>query len=183
MKELSLRLTELILAEHSRKQADFIASEVGPDVGRFAVLWQLMVHGEVPIPQRASYAIVQATELHPWLFEPYWEDAIQLLGMDYHPAIRRHLIKIMAANPLPDSETSIGNLVNHCFAFLSNATEPIAIRAHSMQVLFEVCKIEPDLGPELQMIIEEHLPYSSAGFRSRGKRIIKALRTRSAKEF
>jgi hypothetical protein len=44
-----------------------------------------------------------------------------------------------------------------------------------MTVLFNIVKKYPELKDELKMSIEDQLPYGSAGFKSRGRRILKSL--------
>ena len=44
-----------------------------------------------------------------------------------------------------------------------------------MQVLYNVCQKEPDLANELKIVIEEFLPHGTAGFKSRGGKILKKL--------
>ena len=45
-----------------------------------------------------------------------------------------------------------------------------------MTVLYNLCKKEPDLANELRILIEEQMLYGTAGFKSRGKRILKELK-------
>jgi hypothetical protein len=53
--------------------------------------------------------------------------------------------------------------------------EPIAVRVFSMSVLANITRHEPDLKKELRIIIEDQLPFASAGFRARAKKVLKEL--------
>jgi hypothetical protein len=44
-----------------------------------------------------------------------------------------------------------------------------------MTVLLNIVKYVPELKEELKIIIEDQMPYASAGFQSRGKKTLKAL--------
>ena len=68
-----------------------------------------------------------------------------------------------------------GLAAERAFAFLGSADEPIAVRAFSMTVLFNIGKEQPDLLPELRLMIEDLLPYGSPGIKSRGRRTIQAI--------
>ena len=176
MSDLKAGFTELILAEHSRKQAELIAAEVGPDAERFAVFWALMEHGQPPLPQRASYAMMVLVTQHPFLFDPFWNRAITMLERDYHIAVHRHLLRVMTDLTLPKDAESLGRLANYCFGVLQNATQPVGLQVNAMQVLFNICQLEPELSGELRMVIESLLPYGTSGFNSRAKRLLKKLK-------
>ena len=44
------------------------------------------------------------------------------------------------------------------------------------KMLEKICRAIPELNSELQMLIEEHLEFGGAGFKSRGKRILKTIK-------
>ena len=44
-----------------------------------------------------------------------------------------------------------------------------------MTVLYNITLKIPELADELKIIIEDQMPYGSAGFKSRGKKILKGL--------
>lgn len=69
-----------------------------------------------------------------------------------------------------------GKTINLCFDFLNNPKEPIAVRVFAMTVLGNLAKENADLKNEIIMVIEDQLPYGSAGFLSRGKKVLKQLK-------
>jgi len=68
-----------------------------------------------------------------------------------------------------------GATLNLCLRFLSNKKEAVAVRVFAMTVLANLSKELPELKNELIPLIEDEMPYASAGFRSRGKRLLKEL--------
>jgi hypothetical protein len=57
-----------------------------------------------------------------------------------------------------------------------SASEPAAVRVHSMQVLYHISESEPAFKPELLAVIEHETElHSTAGIRSRAKRLAKML--------
>jgi hypothetical protein len=68
-------------------------------------------------------------------------------------------------------------LANICFGYLSDPKEPIAVRVFSMTVLANMAKENPELKNEIIPIIEDQLPFGSAGFRSRGTKVLKILKS------
>ena len=63
-----------------------------------------------------------------------------------------------------------------CFRFLISPDEPIAVKVFAMTVAANICKHEPELKNELQLVIAEQMEKASAGFRARAKRIRKELK-------
>ena len=69
----------------------------------------------------------------------------------------------------------LGITADICFSFLNSCQEPVAIRAHSMTILYNIVKKYPELKEELKVSIEDQIPYGSAGIKNRGNKILKAL--------
>ena len=63
-------------------------------------------------------------------------------------------------------------MINLCFDILTDRNKPIAIQVFAMTVLNTLIAPYPDLYKELCLILEEHMPYASAGYRSRAKTIL-----------
>jgi hypothetical protein len=62
-----------------------------------------------------------------------------------------------------------------CFGLFQNPKEPIAIRVFSMTVLAGIAQDQPELKNELKIMIQDQLPYASAGFLARAKKVLKQL--------
>jgi len=136
--------------EHSKKQTQLIASYIGGDQDRFD---ELMVHflqdEEWRITQRAAWVI--------------------------HVAIKRNIVRTLAKIDLP--EDLMGLAADACFTFLANPKETVAVKAFSMEVLYQMCKKEPDLAHELIPLIEENMEHNgTAGILSKGRKILKKLK-------
>jgi hypothetical protein len=60
---------------------------------------------------------------------------------------------------------------------LTSAKEPLAVRVHAMQILYNISEKEPDLKPEILAIFEHVMEnHSSPGIISRGKKLVQKLR-------
>lgn len=62
--------------------------------------------------------------------------------------------------------------IEQCFEFLTNPKEPVAVKVFSMSVLAELASVYSDLRRELEIVIEDQLPHSSAAFRSRARKVL-----------
>ena len=172
--ETSMNLEEELLREHSRKHAEKIARWVGADSGRLKALMRLFLRGEFRTSQRAAWVVAIIAGQHPELFHPYLKKMLsRMQEAGVHDAVKRSVVQILQDIEIPDD--LLGATANLCFEQLSSAEAPIAVKCYSMTVLAHIAEREPELGRELQLVIEQQLPYSSAGFRARARETLKAI--------
>lgn len=163
-------LRVLILSEHSRTMADAVVQRIGTDPKRLTALLELLSEGEYRLTQRAAYPLGIIGEKHPQLLQPHLHHLIQKLTEPAHPALYRNVLRLLEDVEIPVEEYGI--LADVGFKFLYAAETPIAIKAFAMTVLHKICLAEPELAEELCLYIEERLPYETAAFKSRGKKIL-----------
>lgn len=163
-----------LLQEHSKTQSLKIADYIGNSQERYDRLMELFLMEEYRVTQRAAWALQFATEAHPHLLDFHLRPVIENLQKPVHDAVKRNTLRFLQFVDLP--EDLLGLAADICFAFLDDPKEAIAIRVFAMTVCYNICLKEPELGNELRLIIEDHLPHGSAGFKSRGKKILKALK-------
>ena len=68
-----------------------------------------------------------------------------------------------------------GILINQCFEWIVSQNENPAIRVYSMEIVYNVCKLEPLLKNELTSVMELVKDDKSMAVRSRAKRILDAI--------
>ena len=162
-----------LLKEHSKEQTLKIVHYIGENKARFALLMDLFLNDEYRVTQRAAWVVGHTAEKNPQLFQPYLQVLIENLQKSVHDAIKRNTLRVLQDIDIP--EDLLGLAAEICFSFLDDPKEPVAVRVFSMTVCYNICVKEPDLSNELKLIIEDHLPHGSAGFKSRGKRTLKLL--------
>lgn len=161
-------------AEHSKDQTMRIAGYIGFDEDRFAELMHLFLGKEKVISQRAGWVLSYCAEAYPHLVVPYIKAMLDNLERtDIHDAVKRNTLRTLAEQQL--DEELMGQAATLAFNFLEDPKEPIAIKVFSMEIIAQMCKVEPGLAGELRLYIEDQMPHGSAGFRARGKRILKNL--------
>jgi len=167
-------LKTALLEEHSKAQAMKIVRYIGTDQKRFDELLKLFLTNEYRISQRAAFSLGHSCEAYPHLIAPHLRTIIENLQDDtVHDAVKRNTVRVLQNMDIP--EDLLGLTADICFNFLDNPKEAVAIRAFSMEVLFNICKKEPDLANELKLVIEDHYEHGTSGFKSRGKKILKKL--------
>lgn len=168
-----MNLREEILRELSIAQYKKIVAYVGNDKKRFAELIYLFLGDEYRVTQRATWAITHCAEKYPSLILPHLKKIVSRLENPAPAAVKRNIIRIFQWIEIP--ENLQGRVAEMCFRFLCSKDEAIAVKVFSMTVLHNLSKLHPGLKNELRSAIEEQMPYASAGFKSRGKKILKAL--------
>lgn len=148
---------------------------VGSNPKRFAELVEIFLNGPYRVTQRAAWPLSNCVDLHPVLVKPHLKKLISFLGKaGEHDAVKRNILRFLQFIPIP--KPLQGKTVDLCFQFFGSPKEPVAIRVFAMTVLANLAKENPDLKNEIIPMIEDQMPYGSAGFVSRGKKVLKQLK-------
>ncbi len=167
-------LEAALMLEHSKANTRRIADYIGDDKQRFADLMHLFFLNTYRLTQRAAAVVNESIDRHPQLINPWMERMIDnLYQPNLHDAVKRNTVRALQFVEIP--EVLRGRAADICFQLLGSAEEPIAVKAFSMGVLYNITVHHPELKNELQLMIEDLLPYGSAGIKSRGKRILRQL--------
>jgi hypothetical protein len=167
-------LRKEIVKEHSKVQAQKIVTYIGNSPTRFKDLVTIFLAGPYRVTQRAAWPLAICVEHHPKLVAPHLVSLLkQLEKPGIHDAVKRNTIRLLQHIEIPKSLH--GRVADLCFRYLSNNEENIAVRVFSMSVLEVITQERPELKRELQLIIEDHLPFASPGYLSRARKVLKNL--------
>lgn len=163
---------ELIKGQ-SKALKDKIVDYVGPDQNRFNDLIAIFLAGPYRITQRAAWPLSYCVRNHPSLIRSHFAAILKILDQNgIHDAVKRNIMRLLQDVEIPQRYQ--GRLVEKCFE-LMDTNEPIAVRVFAMSVLANITKTQPALKNELKVIIEDQLPYGSAAYLSRAKKILRQL--------
>lgn len=164
-----------IEAEHSKKMAIKVANYIGDNRKRFRILLELFLGNEPILVQRSGYPLSYCFDAHPEMVAEYAIELIDSLNRKEkrHVATKRNVLRTVSGIEIPESR--VGMMAQYCFDILEHRDEPIAVRVYAMQILYNISNKEPDLKPELKMLIESFVELEGKGIRSRGYRLIKKL--------
>ena len=101
-------------------------------------------------------------DAHPHLIQPHLKPIIKNLQRPIHVVVKRNTVRVLQDIEIPDD--LMGILAEPCFEFLTSNQEPVAVKVLSMTILANMAKKLPDFKKELTIIIEDQMPYASAGF-------------------
>lgn len=125
------------------------------------------------------------------LLIPYWETFLSRLESVHNPSVLRSFAKICElvtearwkkkSQPWKDliRTEHCQTLTQSLFDWLIS-DQKVAVKVFAMTGLFHLGNSLPWIDEELAAVIQNQIPESSAGFRSRGGKILKALHKRKA---
>jgi hypothetical protein len=76
--------------------------------------------------------------------------------------VQGNLLRILQYQTIPEAQW--GHAADQCFTYLASSDEPVAVN---------LTKQLPGLARELRLMIEEQYPLGSAGFKARGRHILR----------
>jgi len=166
-------LTKEILQIKSKESVDDLAKHLTKDTGDFHQLMKIFLGSNTRITPRAAWIMSKCHDINPHLVKPFIPDMVKNLQNDVPDGVKRSTLRALQNVKIP---TNIqGVLTSICFKFLNSPAEAVAIKVFSMTVLSNIAEKYPDLKTEIKLIIEDQMPYGSAGFKSRGRKILKKL--------
>lgn len=147
---------------------------IGPDREAFSKLIDHSFSGEMPACWRAMWLVDYLAELHPWLATNYitrsWEEI-----QNHHPdSVTRSLLRMLSRYEIPEDYQGIA--ADLCLEWLQKESVPVAIKAHSMEVLYRISMIYPEISNEFITVMEEQAPNNSVGFAARARLIIEKMK-------
>jgi hypothetical protein len=127
---------------------------------------------------RAMYLVDQIHDQYPELVLPYFPKMTKFLLSTKNSSKKRHLLKLISSHDVPEKDLVV--LLEFCIQEFTNAAEPVAVRVHAMQILYNIALKEPDFAGELIDLIENEIEYhGSAGIANRGWKLVNKLRSLS----
>ena len=164
-------IRQALQAEHSKPQTMKIVTYVGADKTRFAELMKIFFAGEYRLTQRAAWPLNYCAEQHPELIQLYLPKLLNCLSRDdVHDAVKRNIVRLLQFVEIPKKLHA--KTYSLCVELVDDPNEAVAVRVFAMTVAARIAKSEPELMNELQLIIRQHLPHSTAAFQKRTHRII-----------
>lgn len=168
-----MKLVELLKQPQTKAQRDKIIGYVTSQQ-KFDELMVVFASGSYRVTQRAAWPLSYCVEQKPVFLSKHFPTIVRMLETaNLTDAVKRNLLRALQFVQIPTRYQ--GRLVNCCLAFLTSK-EPIAIKVFAMTVLGNLAAENRDLRNEIVPIIESQLPFGSAGFISRARKVLKQLR-------
>ena len=168
-----MNIRDQLLAELSHFNMHYIADAIGTDSKYFDVIMKMILEDEDPIPPRAAWVAELVTQKNPDLLEPYLGKIIDGLPNYTHPGTRRNILKILMRTKIPEEYQ--GLLIDICFQWIQEENKKVASKVYAMQIIENHLQQYPELATELYEVVQDQFERNSAGFKSRGRKVLKNL--------
>lgn len=176
--EENMQLVNALFEQYHKAGMNHIAAQITAGNWSFQDLWEIVKTGETPLPQRAAWAMDHTLEQKPELLELVLEDAANELLQPHHDAVYRALLKgFERLDTIPEEYE--GALFDRAIRWMLDPKAATAVRVFSISLAAKIAKDIPELREEVCLTIESQIDYASAGFRSRGGKVLKKFRGRA----
>lgn len=176
-------LSEIVKTCNRRSDRDALAHEVLNNENFYLLLFELIEDTTNKSSERAAWVLeLVSLQKMEWLikYKAYFIDLIPKISLD---SVIRPFSKLCAVvtellksdkSLLTQAETEL--IISSCFDWLIDPKLKVAPKVHAMQALFNLRHHEQWVSSELLHILESNINDGSAGYRSRAKKLIKALK-------
>jgi 8-oxo-dGTP diphosphatase len=160
----------------SMKEADWIATSAIENPVIFKKLLEYSFSEDKKLAFRASWTLTKVCDKFPEIIYPFLPAIIESLGKIDNESAQRSFLRIISLSTMENLGTKHhGILAEHCFGALKSGYSAIAIKAYSMEILYNLVLKYPELHNELTATINMLEGELSAGIAARGRMILKKL--------
>lgn len=169
-------LQDMVNRMMSMKEAEWIATSAIENPVIFNKLLEYSFGADKKLAFRASWTLTKVCDKFPELIYPYLADIILKLEKIDNESTQRSFLRIISLSDFTRiSVKHHGILAEYCFAAVKSGFSAIAIKAYSMEILYNLVVIYPELLNELTATINLLEGDESAGVIARGRMILKKL--------
>lgn len=160
----------------SMPEAEWVAASAIENPAIFLKLYEYSFSSDNHLSFRASWTLSKVCDRYPEMIYPYLPQIVDSLGKIDNESTLRSFLRILSLND-PDKINSRqqGLLADFCFSRLNSGFSAIAVKAYSMEILYKLTLIYPELANELSTSIRLLMEDGSAGITARGRMILRKL--------
>jgi len=163
----------LLDIRNSKEIALQIVNAIREKPSRMQELMDCFFDEDLRLCQRASWPAGMIADYDQYLILPFLEEMLNNLDTPHHDAVIRNTFRTLQNVDIP--EELEGLAFEKAFDFLLDPQNAIGIRVFAMTVCGNIALKYPELKHELVPVIEEQMEYGSAGYLSRGNRVLRSL--------
>ena len=167
------QLTKQLEKYRSKQNILIVADYIIKNPDLLNLLFQIICDQNNEKKWIGAWALDHIHQKEPKLVEGYIDKLILIFKETDSTSVQRIFGKILSLYNINDKVD--GDFINLCFNFIESEEIPVAVKVHAMQLLFNISSKYPELKQELRIIIEEHIPNNTVGFKSRANKLLKKL--------
>jgi 8-oxo-dGTP diphosphatase len=171
-KELQTMINGMI----SMQEANWVATSAIENPAIFLKLLDYSFVSDRKLAFRASWTLTKVCDKYPELICPYLSRIIEDLPGIEQEGVQRCFLRIISLSDLENlSERHHSLLADYSFAALNSGLSAIAIKAYTMEILYKLSLIYPELANELASLIRVLMEEGSAAIVAKGNAVLKRI--------
>lgn len=163
---------DILKTDSSRAVADILVGEVGNNPEYFQIIFNFCILKPYPISMRAARVIQLCSKKNAKLIEPFLNDLINIIIETKVEGVKRSFLKILSEIQDITKLKNSGIIVDKCFEWLISENENPAIRCYSIDLINNLCKIEPQLKNELISSLQIIMTNKAKSIKFKAKRML-----------
>ena len=169
-------LEEMVNRMISMREVNWVAASAGENPAIFNKLLEFSFSENKKLAFHSSWTLTKVCDKYPQLIVPHLGLIIESLVRLDNESTERSFLRIISLTAMENvSPKHHGILADHCFRALNSQFSDIAIKAYSMEILYNLTLLYPEFANELALSIGMLQVGGSAGILSRGRAIIRKL--------
>jgi 8-oxo-dGTP diphosphatase len=169
-------LRSMVTTIMGMKNAEWVATSAIDNPAIFRKLLEFSYSDDRKLAFHASWILSKVCDKFPEIIDPFLPSIIESLWKIDNESAQRSFLRIISLSDLEKiNNKQHGLLAEHCFTALRSGFSAIAIKAYSMEIIFKLAFIYPELAHELAATINLLEGEGSAGVIARGRIILKKL--------
>jgi 8-oxo-dGTP diphosphatase len=158
------------------KEAEWVAASAIDNPAIFLKLFEYSLSTDKKLAFRASWTLTKVCDRFPEIIYPYLEQIVENLNKIDNESSLRSFLRIISLSELEKISSRLqGLLADFCFSALNSGFSAIAVKAYSMEILYKLSLVYPELANELSTSIIILMEDGSAGITARGRMVLKKL--------
>lgn len=174
--KLDQELREMINGIMSSREVEWVANSAIENPAIFRKLLDYSFSEDKKLAFRSSWTMTKVCDKYPDMIYPHLTRVVEGLGRLDNESTQRSFLRIISFSDLKRiSNNHHGILADHCFSALRSGFSAIAIKAYSMEILYKLAVIYPELANELAATVNMLQGEGSAGIIARGRMVLRKL--------
>ena len=160
----------------SMKEAEWVATSAIENPAIFLKLFEYSHSDDKKLAFRASWTLTKVCDRFPEIINPYLSQMVETLKKIDNESTLRSFLRIISLSDIEKIDINKhGILAEFCFDVLKSGYSAIAVKAYSMEILYRLSVIYPELANELSVTLRILMEDGTAAITSRGRMILKKL--------
>ena len=166
----------MIYSMMSTQEADWLAVTALDNPALILKLLEYSYSDDRKLSFRASWTLSKVFDKNHEMIIPHLPGMVEKLNSVNNESTQRSFLRIISISDITQlSLKHHGILADHCFKALNSGFSAVAIKAYSMEIIYRLALIYPELSNELAASINMLRGESSAGIIARGRIILGRL--------